>query len=153
LEDKNFDQVEVLSKDSDAEPKSDEAEVVVGEGGGGAEVDGDIQIIEPSSVKSETEDNQADDEKDSEKEKDTERDREATDRETGERGLKRKRKQFQTLAVRPASAVVPMLQNLLNPFVMGVTKSARQVRLFIISNKDTNDRRPLLQLRKLLPPH
>jgi hypothetical protein len=44
-----------------------------------------------------------------------------------EEGRKRKRIQYQTLAVKPAGSVVPMLQNLLNPFVMGVTKSARQV--------------------------
>ena len=48
---------------------------------------------------------------------------------TGIEGKKRKRMQYQTLAVKPAASVVPMLQNLLNPFVMGVTKSARQVGL------------------------
>lgn len=45
----------------------------------------------------------------------------------GKRKRERERQQYQTLAVRPAGAVVPMLHNLLNPFVMGVTKSARQV--------------------------
>ena len=47
----------------------------------------------------------------------------------GKRKRERERQQYQTLAVRPAGAVVPMLHNLLNPFVLGVTKSARQVRL------------------------
>jgi hypothetical protein len=39
---------------------------------------------------------------------------------------KRKR-QYHTLAVKPAASVIPMFQNLLSPLVMGVTKSARQV--------------------------
>lgn len=42
-------------------------------------------------------------------------------------GKRKVLKQYRTLAVRPAGAVVPMLHNLLNPFVLGVTKSARQV--------------------------
>ncbi|RSH89504.1 hypothetical protein EHS25_002054 [Saitozyma podzolica] len=35
------------------------------------------------------------------------------------------KKRYQTLAVRPSAAVLPLLQNLLSPFVMGLTKSAR----------------------------
>ncbi|WVQ82596.1 hypothetical protein IAT38_004726 [Cryptococcus sp. DSM 104549] len=34
-------------------------------------------------------------------------------------------KRYQCIAVRPASAVAPMLQSLLSPFVMGVSKAAR----------------------------
>jgi hypothetical protein len=37
------------------------------------------------------------------------------------------KKRYQTLAVRPSAAVLPLLQNLLSPFVMGLTKSARAV--------------------------
>lgn len=47
-----------------------------------------------------------------------------------EEGRERKRWKhtpYQTLAVKPSGAVIPMLQNLLNPFVMGISKSARQV--------------------------
>jgi hypothetical protein len=47
-----------------------------------------------------------------------------------EEGRERKRRRFtpyQTMAVKPSSAVVPMLHNLLNPFVMGISKAARQV--------------------------
>lgn len=43
------------------------------------------------------------------------------------REREREREQYQTLAVRPANSIVPMLHNLLSPFVLGVTKSARQV--------------------------
>ena len=39
----------------------------------------------------------------------------------------------QILAVTPAAAVLPFLQNLLSPFVMGLTKSARAVSFCIAS--------------------
>jgi hypothetical protein len=49
--------------------------------------------------------------------------------------ITRKRKrQYHTLAVKPAGAVIPMLQNLLSPLVMGVTKSARQVSPLILDH-------------------
>ena len=47
--------------------------------------------------------------------------------EDGREKKRRKHTPYQTLAVKPSGAVVPMLQNLLNPFVMGISKSARQV--------------------------
>jgi len=47
--------------------------------------------------------------------------------EEGPERKKRKHTPYQTIAVKPSGAVVPMLQNLLNPFVMGISKSARQV--------------------------
>jgi len=50
------------------------------------------------------------------------------DKEEGPERKKRKHTPYQTIAVKPSGAVVPMLQNLLNPFVMGISKSARQVR-------------------------
>jgi hypothetical protein len=49
------------------------------------------------------------------------------DKEEGPERKKRKYTPYQTIAVKPSGAVVPMLQNLLNPFVMGISKSARQV--------------------------
>jgi hypothetical protein len=49
------------------------------------------------------------------------------DKEEGPERKKRKHTPYQTIAVKPSGAVVPMLQNLLNPFVMGISKSARQV--------------------------
>jgi hypothetical protein len=56
--------------------------------------------------------------------------------EENEEGPERKRRKhtpYQTIAVKPSGAVVPMLQNLLNPFVMGISKSARQVSPILIS--------------------
>jgi hypothetical protein len=47
--------------------------------------------------------------------------------EEGPERKKRKDTPYQTIAVKPSGAVVPMLQNLLNPFVMGISKSARAV--------------------------
>jgi len=49
------------------------------------------------------------------------------DKEEGPERKKRKHTPYQSIAVKPSGAVVPMLQNLLNPFVMGISKSARQV--------------------------
>lgn len=40
---------------------------------------------------------------------------------------RRRPRQYQTLAVRPAASVLPLLTNLLSPFVMGISKSARAV--------------------------
>ena len=40
-----------------------------------------------------------------------------------------KRGTYRILAVKPASNVLPLFQNLLSPFVMGLTKAARAVRL------------------------
>lgn len=40
-------------------------------------------------------------------------------------------KRFRCVAVRPSTAVIPMLQSLLSPFVMGLTKAARTVSIFL----------------------
>ena len=53
--------------------------------------------------------------------------------EEGPERKKRKHTPYQTIAVKPSGAVVPMLQNLLNPFVMGISKSARQVSPPLVS--------------------
>jgi len=53
--------------------------------------------------------------------------------EEGPERKKRKHTPYQTIAVKPSGAVVPMLQNLLNPFVMGISKSARQASPTLIS--------------------
>lgn len=37
-------------------------------------------------------------------------------------------RRHQIIALRPAASVLPLLQNLLSPFVMGLTKAARAVR-------------------------
>lgn len=47
---------------------------------------------------------------------------------------KGKEKRYQIMAVRPAAAFVPMLQNLLSGFVMGLTKSARAVSGILTPN-------------------
>jgi hypothetical protein len=51
--------------------------------------------------------------------------------EEGPERKKRKHTPYQTIAVKPSGALVPMLQNLLNPFVMGISKSARAVCLLL----------------------
>lgn len=48
-------------------------------------------------------------------------------------GATKRKRRYHTLAVKPAASVIPMFQNLLNPLVMGVTKSARQVSLTSLS--------------------
>lgn len=76
--------------------------------------DDEIQVIEPDTIRGQG--------------------TQANGDETSARPGKRKPfRQYRTLAVRPAGAVVPMLHNLLSPFVLGVTKSARQVsRHFLV---------------------
>lgn len=77
------------------------------------------------------------------------------DQDGGPERKKRKYTPYQTIAVKPSSAVVPMLQNLLNPFVMGISKSARQVSQtsafsspFLFVNIKLISRPPRQQLKK-----
>jgi hypothetical protein len=65
----------------------------------------------------------------------------------GKRGI------YRILAVKPSSNVMPLLQNLLSPLVMGLTKSARAVRVCILcpkpifpSNRPSFTRYSLLRL-------